>query len=171
VRRINGEVNHGVLANEHYREFVRELLAHRTLSTRPDVVRLQLPDDVREWAVDLSEKWIVELGARGYDVVGSLDDLRPLTAEEGDYADPDADLDLTDPAVQSLVTLLVRAGELRDEIGGLHERIRFVTEERDQARREIGLVLRKKREFVARADQSRAAAAALRAYRALRGRS
>jgi hypothetical protein len=171
VRRVNGEVNHGVLANEHYREFVRELLAHRTLSTRPDAVRLRLPPDVRAWAVDLSEKWIVELGARGYDVVGSLDDLRPLSTEDGEYVDPDADLDLTDPAVQSVVTLLVRAGQLRDEIGGLHERIRFVTEERDQARREIGLVLRKKREFVARADESRAAAVALRAYRVLRGRS
>ena len=171
VRRINGEVNHGVLANEHYREFVRELLAHRTLSTRPEAIRLRLPDDVREWAVELSEKWIVELGARGYDVVGSLDDLRPAPPEDGAYVDPDADLDLTDPAVQSLVALLVRAGELREEIGGLHERIRFLTEERDQARSEIGLVLRKKREFVARADDSRVAATALRIYRVLRRRS
>ena len=171
VRRINTQVNNGVLVNEHYREFVRELLAHRTLSTRADATRLQLPADVREWAQELSEKWIVELGARGYDVVGSLDDLRPVDVEEGEYADPDADLDLTDPSVQSLVALLVRAGQLREEIGGLHEHIRVVTEERDQARQEIGLVLRKKREFVASADESRVAAAALRVYRALRGRS
>lgn len=172
VRRLNTQVNHGVLANEHYREFVRELLAHRTLSVRPDAARLRLPADVRAWAVELSEKWIVELGARGYDVVGSLDDLRPPPAEDdGEYLDPDADLDLTDPAVQSLVALLARAGELREEIGRLHDRIRFVTEERDRARQEIGLVLRKKREFIARADDSRTRAAALRAYRALRGRS
>jgi hypothetical protein len=165
VRRLNARVNHGVLRNEHYREFVRELLVHRTLSWRDQVVRLRLPHDVQTWAVDLSEKWISELDARGYDVVGSLDDLRPFAADDDDYLDPDGELDLTDPALQSLEALLVRAGEMRDEIDGLHRHIAFVSEERDQARREVGLLLRGRRRFVAMADHSRSAALALGAYR------
>ena len=70
VQRINQRVNGGVLAGEDYRQFVRELLAHRTLSRRTGSPRLGLPDDVRAWAVDLSETWIEELQARKYDVAG-----------------------------------------------------------------------------------------------------
>ena len=81
VRRINERVNDGVLAGEDYRRLVRELLAHQTLSRRSGSPRLGLPDDVRAWAVERAESWIAELDERGYDVVGSLDDLRP---------DPDA---------------------------------------------------------------------------------
>ncbi|CAA9322800.1 MAG: hypothetical protein AVDCRST_MAG34-1540 [uncultured Nocardioidaceae bacterium] len=165
VRRLNTRVNNGVLRNEHYREFVRELLAHRTLSWRQEVVRLRLPADVQAWAVDLSRQWIDELGARGYDVVGSLEDLRPVASHEGDYLDPDGELDLTEPALQGLAALLVRAGEMRDEIDGLHRHVGFLSEERDQARREVGLLLRKRRQFVAMADRSRSAALALGAYR------
>jgi hypothetical protein len=68
VRRINERVNHGVLVNHRYRELVRELLVHRSLSHRRDGARLTLPPDVRAWAVQLSEQWIEELARRGYDV-------------------------------------------------------------------------------------------------------
>ena len=68
IRRINTQVNGGVLANHHYRELVRELLAHRSLSRRTGSSRLALPPETRSWAVDLSEAWIAELGSRGYDV-------------------------------------------------------------------------------------------------------
>jgi hypothetical protein len=172
VRSVNQQVN-GVLANEHYREFVRELLAHRTLSRREDRVRLRLPADVRTWAVALSEQWIEELGARGYDVVGSLDDLRPdPVATEGEFLDPDSDLteQRAEVALQGLVTLLLRAGELRQEIDDLRERVEDAEADRDRARREVGVVLRGKRAFVRRADTSRAAGVALAAYRRLRGR-
>src|SRR5690242_14923745 len=89
VRRVNKRVNNGVLANEDYRQLVRELLAHRTLSQRSGSPRLALPPDVRSWAVDLSEAWIEELGKRGYDVVGSLDELRP-DPDAAPFSDPDA---------------------------------------------------------------------------------
>ena len=107
VRRINAEVNNGVLANEDYREYVRELLAHRTLSQRSGSPRLGLPPDVRSWAVDLSESWIEELAKQGYDVVGSLDELRPDDVDQP-FADPDepVEADVADAAVQSIVTLL-----------------------------------------------------------------
>ena len=43
VRAVNHRVNNGVLPNVHYREFVRELLAHRTLSRREHMERPGAP--------------------------------------------------------------------------------------------------------------------------------
>lgn len=171
VRRLNARVN-GVVPNAHYREFVRELLAHRTLSRRTGTVRLRLPDDVWAWAAALGERWIEELGSRGYAVVGSLDDLRPMAAPETPYVDPDhvPARQLLDPALQSLEVLVAKAGGLREEIDGLHRRLAEVEAERDQAWREAGLWIRAKRALVRRADDSAAAAAALAVYRRLRGR-
>ncbi len=77
LRRVNAQVNAGVLGGDDYRRLVRELLAHRTLSTRTSTPRLGLPEDVRRWAVDLSRSWVEHLSGRGYDVVGSLEELRP----------------------------------------------------------------------------------------------
>jgi hypothetical protein len=73
-------------------------------------------------------------------------------------------------ALDSLVTVLVRAGELRREIDDLWRRVHDAEAERDQARREVGLVLRKKRALIALADDSRAAELAYRAYRKVRRR-
>ena len=75
VRRLNERVNNGVLANEHYRELVRELLAHRTLTQRTESPRLMLPPDVHPWARDLTRSWVEEVKGRGYDVIGDLEDL------------------------------------------------------------------------------------------------
>ena len=88
LRRVNERVNGGVLPNHRYRELVRELLAHRSLSTRTGSGRLALPPEARAWAVDLSEAWIKALDSRGYDVVGTLDDLRP-DADAAPFVDPD----------------------------------------------------------------------------------
>ncbi|NUR07343.1 MAG: hypothetical protein HOQ45_10055 [Nocardioidaceae bacterium] len=170
VRRINSRVNRGVLANEDYRQFVRELLAHRTLSQRSGSPRLALPADVRAWAVELSEAWIKELAGRGYDVVGSLDELRPDAEADTGYADPDTpDEDaVADAAMASIVTLLEEAARLQ------HEE-RLMRRERDAAHAELersrGLWFRAKRKLVRTADTHRAAALALGAYRRIRGSS
>jgi hypothetical protein len=167
VRRLNERVNNGVLPNENYRELVRELLAHQTLSRREDSVRLRLPADVRSWAVELSEKWVADLGARGYRLVGDWDEVRPDPVDESPFVDPDAAPgdEVADVALQSVVTLLGRATELRHEIEGLHRHLEVVVAERDQARSEIGFVLRKKRAFIQRADTSPTVRFLYRAYR------
>jgi hypothetical protein len=171
VRRINREVNHGVLANEDYRRFVRELLAHRTLSARASSPRLALPPDVRSWAADLSEQWIRVLAGKGYDVVGDLADLRPGPAEEdAPFVDPDApdEAAVAAAATESIVALLREAARL-------HESERVMREERDAAVRELddtrGLVFRVKRRLVRAADTNPVAAWGLAAYRRVRGRS
>jgi hypothetical protein len=75
-----------------------------------------------------------------------------------------------DPAMASIVALLRRSAELRDDIDGLHARVAALTEERDLARGEIGLWLRSKRRFVRRAETSPSFGLVLRGYRRVRGR-
>jgi len=168
VRRLNTRVNNGVLANEDYRELVRELLAHRTLSRRSGSPRLALPPDVRTWAVQLSEAWIEELGARGYDVVGTLEDLRP-DLEAGEFSDPDApdEAQVADAAVESVVTLLEEAARLRRVEHRLHRDLSSALAELDRSR---GLWFRVKRRLVNIADENRLAAFGLEVYRRARGK-
>lgn len=166
VRAINTRVNGGVLANEHYREFVRELLAHRTLSHRDAMDRLVLPPDVRPWAEELCEQWVETLSSRGYDVVGSLDDLRPL-ADATPYVDPDSVTpeQRDDATMHAIVALLTRSAELRGEVDGLHARLDEAHAERDAAMRALGLLARAKRKAVRGAERTRLGSAALQAYR------
>ena len=168
VRRINQRVNNGVLANEDYRQLVRELLAHRTLSRRSGSPRLALPPDVRAWAVDLSETWIEDLAAKGYDVAGSLDELRP-DADAAEFSDPDApvDEDVADAAMESIVTLLDEAARLRHVEQRLQRDLSAALAELDRSR---GLWFRVKRRLVNIADENRVAAAGHAVYRRARGR-
>jgi hypothetical protein len=173
VRRLNERVNGGVLPNENYRELVRELLAHRTLSRRQDAVRLRLPPDVRTWAVELSEKWVADLSSRGYDLVGDWEDLRPDPGDPTPYVDPDTmtAVEVEDVAMQSLVTLLVRATEMRHELDDVHSRLHHAIAERDQARREVAFTLRARRSLIRRAESNRTLGVLYRAYRKVLRRS
>jgi hypothetical protein len=169
IRRVNKQVNNGVLEGEDYRQFVRELLAHRTLSERVGSARLGLPPDVRAWASELSEAWIEQLAGRGYDVVGSLDELRP-DPEAPAFSDPDrpAEADVADAAVQSIVALL-------DELARRHENEQRLERELSAAHDALdlaqGLWFRVKRRLVRAADDNPVAAAGLAVYRRVRGRS
>lgn len=174
IRRINERVNNGVLANHHYREFVRELLAHNSLSQRTGSPRLALPEDVRAWAVKLSETWIDELASRGYDVVGTLEDLRPdpLAAPFVDPDHPDESA-VADAAMQAIVALLQEAARLRDVESSLRHELDAAFGERDDAWAAAGRrrVYRVKQRLVSAADHNRLARAGLGLYRKVRGRS
>jgi hypothetical protein len=171
VRAINQRVNGGVLANEHYRELVRETLAHRSLAHRAGSPRLLLPPEVRTWATDLSHRWIAELEARGYSVVGSLEDLRPDQVDGADFVDPDEllPIDLGEPALDAVVALLQRGAELREEVGRVHQELEATRHERDQAYRAAGVVYRAKHALVSREDTHRSAHLALKVIRRVRG--
>ncbi len=170
LRRVNKRVNQGVLVGDDYRLFVRELLAHQTLSRRNESARLRVPDDVRTWAVDLSEAWIEELAKRGYDVVGSLDELRPDATRGSDFVDPDHadEADVADAAVDSLVRLLEEVARLHASQTQLQGELAATREELERTR---GLWSKVKRRLVRAADDSRVAAAGLSAYRRVRGSS
>jgi hypothetical protein len=175
VRRLNERVNHGVLVGDDYRRFVRELLAHRTLSRRTASPRLEVPPDVRQWAVELSEAWIDTLAERGYDVVGTLDDLRPDPAGDADgaaghYTDPDRpdEAAVAAAATDALVALLEEVTRLHDSEQRLLEEVETLHVELERSR---SLWFRFKRRVVLEAGRHRAVGLALGLYRRLRGRS
>jgi hypothetical protein len=169
VRRINRHVNNGLLVGEDYRHYVRELLAHRTLSERVDSPRLGVPSDVRAWASDLSETWIEMLGDRGYDIRGSLEELRP-DPSDAEFADPDHpdEAAVADAAVLSVVTLLGELTRLAGSERRLHRDLDSAYAELERSR---GLWFRVRRRLVSEADRHRLVAAGLRAYRKVRGSS
>ncbi len=122
LRRINDQVNRGTKAPV-YREFVRELVAHRTLSLR-EGPRIGLTAEVHAWAEQLSRSWVDTLRGRGYDVVGDLDELLP--AAHDDRPDAAADPDHVDEsqvngaALDVIGALVTEAGRLRAEQDDLH---------------------------------------------------
>jgi hypothetical protein len=170
LRRVNKHVNQGLLVGDDYREEVRELLAHRTLSLRSESPRLGVPDDVRAWAIELSQAWIDEVAARGYHVVGSLDELRPDPSAATAFVDPDHpdESAIADAATEAVVALLQEVARLRASEQRLAGELEA---SRAELERSLGLWFRVKRRLVRAADSNRLAAAGLAVYRRVRGSS
>lgn len=169
VRRINKRVSKTV-APVHYRPLVRELLVHQTLSHRTGSPRLALPDDLHEWATALSQEWIEEVSARGYDVVGRLSDLVG-EPRDGAFADPDepeaalvakASLD----AIDALLQETVRLREVEADLGHQLHEARVALEER-----RLGLSHRFRAAAIRGMERNGAGRFALALYRRLRGRN
>ena len=168
VRRVNARLS-GKLPNHHYRTFVRELVVHRNLSRDKASARLSLPADAHEWAIGLSRSWVAEIALRGYDVVGSLDEL--LSAEARPFSDPDAPDEalVADAGVRAIDALVHEAARLRDVEIELHEVIDDLVGALDKARSRK--VYRAKEKLVQMADSNPAAKLGYAAYRRLRGNS
>lgn len=168
LRTVNERVT-SIIAPPDYRPLVRETLAHQTLSRRVASTRLGLAPDDHAWARELSQGWIDVLAERGYDVVGSLDDL--LGPDPGPFADPDSvpAEDLLPPALDAISALLVEAARLRAVEERLHEELREAREERDHAR--LTPTYRVKRKVVTTLEDSPAGRGTLDAYRRLRHRT
>jgi hypothetical protein len=167
LRTINERVT-SIIAPPDYRPLVRETLAHQTLSRGVASARLGLAPEDHAWAQGLSQGWIAVLAERGYDVVGSLDDL--LGPDLGTFADPDAATaeELLPPALDAISALLVEAARLRAEEERLHEELREAREERDRAR--LTPAYRVRRKVVTTLEESAAGRGTLDAYRRVKGR-
>ena len=167
LRTINERVT-SIIAPPDYRPLVREVLAHQTLSRGVVSARLGLPPDAHAWARDLSRSWTTVLAERGYDVVGSLDDL--LGPEPGSFADPDTTTadELLPPALDAISALLVEGARLRAVEERLHEELREAREERDHARATPSYRVRRK--VVTTLEDSPAGRGTLDAYRRAKGR-
>ena len=98
-------------------QFVRELLAHRTLSQRSGSPRLRLPADVRAWAVELSRALDRGAGqAAGTTWSARSTSCGPTSRRRAPFADPDRpdeDGRRATPRCESIVTLLEEAARLR----------------------------------------------------------
>jgi hypothetical protein len=169
IRRINRAANEE-LEPAYYRPLVRELLAHQTLSRRTRTPRLALPPDVHPWATELEEAWIAEIQARGYDVIGDLDDLRGGSPVPG-YADPDHPDEalVSGAAVDALKALLLDHVRLQRELGQREAELRDT--ERRLEKAYLRPTYRWREKLVRRLESGATGRLLMEAYRRARGRS
>jgi hypothetical protein len=169
IRRINRAANEE-LEPAYYRPLVRELLAHQTLSARSRTPRLALPPDVHPWAAELEESWIAEIRARGYDVIGDLDDLRGAPPVD-DYADPDRPDEalVSGAAVDALKAVLLDHARLQRELVQRDGELRET--QRALERAYLRPTYRWREKLVRRLESGRAGTLLMKAYRRARGQS
>jgi hypothetical protein len=107
LRRLN-EVLPEEVPDWFYMWNVKEGVAHRALAARPREGRLEIPAEREEWARKQADVLVEALSESDYDVVGSLDELRPLPVTEpaASSADPPAELVL-DAAVNAAAAMVV----------------------------------------------------------------
>jgi hypothetical protein len=168
IRRLNLRLN-DTLPNHHYRTFVRELLVHQNLSQRPGSPRLSLPDDAYRWASDLGRSWVSDLALRGYDIVGTLDDLvpgDPLPYVDPDHGDEEA---VADAALDALAIMTRETARLRDAEIELHGVIDDLMGQLDRFHGTRSY--KAKERLVAMSSTNPVARAGLAVYRRLRGRN
>jgi hypothetical protein len=169
IRRINRAANEE-LEPVFYRPLVRELLAHQTLSRRTKTPRLSLPPDVHPWARELEDAWISEIQARGYDVIGDLDDLRgaPPVA---DYADPDHPDEalVSRAAVDALKALLLDHARLQRVLGRREGELRETQRLLEKAH--LRPTYRWREKLVRRLETGGTGKLLMKGYRRARGRS
>jgi hypothetical protein len=117
VRRLNRRLKRSGLPSEDYRALVREVLVHETLSQRPDMTRVRLPPRAYEWAGEVAQEWVDWVSEAGIDVVGDLDDLRPVPPpDDTRWPNPDHPrrADMLDAALDALVALTFEAARRPD---------------------------------------------------------
>ena len=107
LRRMN-ETLSADIPDWYYMWRVKEGVAHEALAARPTGERLRLPADRLGWAQEHAEAVIAGLTDSRYDLIGDLEELRPLpdSASPGGPASQPAELVL-DAAVQAAAALLL----------------------------------------------------------------
>ena len=104
LRRVNRRLQ-GELSWPEHEELLKNFLT-RSVLTNAASARAGIPVAERDWVLERSRAQVGELRARGYDVVGSLDELVPDLGREPDVEpDPSAD-EVLDAAVDALAVLL-----------------------------------------------------------------
>jgi hypothetical protein len=89
IRRLNRRMDRATRREAEYDELIRELLAQDRLVHRSSAP-VRLPPGRFAWAGEQAEQWIEWVKGSGVQVVGDLDDLRPmLPPEDEPYVNPD----------------------------------------------------------------------------------
>ncbi len=114
LRRLNRRLNGVGLGPEDYRRLVRQRLVHETLARRPNMTRATLPPDAFGWADEVAEEWIEWVEGSGIDVIGDVEDLRPVPPppdEQWENPDRPARADVIDAALDALVVMTLEAAK------------------------------------------------------------
>jgi hypothetical protein len=117
IRRLNRRLKQAGLPSEEYRRLIRELVVHQTLAQRQDMSKVTLPPAAFPWADEVAEEWIQWVVGSGIDVIGDVEDLRPVPPPAGQvWADPDRPRrpQMVDAALDAMVALAVEAAQRPD---------------------------------------------------------
>jgi hypothetical protein len=117
LRRVNARLKAAGLPSDQYRALVRQLVVHETLAARPNRVPVTLPPDAYDWAEEVAQSWIDWVKGSGVDVVGDLEELRPVRpSADAPWQDPDKPRprDVTSAAIDAIVALTLEAARRPD---------------------------------------------------------
>ena len=117
LRRLNARLKEAGLPSDQYRALVRQLVVHDTLAQRPDMVAVTLPPQAHDWAEEVAQSWIDYAKGSGVDVIGDLEELRPVRpAPDVEWQDPDRPRprDVTAAGLDALVALTLEAARRPD---------------------------------------------------------
>lgn len=110
LRRVNGELSDEHRRRQVYGDVGKRFFASQVLGAQRGT-RILVPDDVRAWCVAVAEEQVRALDDAGYDVVGTLEDLRCFESAfaPGDPA-PD-ESEVAAAAVMALGAVLTQRAE------------------------------------------------------------
>ncbi len=117
LRRVNARLKAAGLPSAEYRALVRQLVVHETLAARAGMVPVTLPPEAHDWAEEVAQGWIDWVKAAGVDVIGDLEELRPVRpAPDTVWQDPDKPRarDVSAAAVDAIVALTLEAARRPD---------------------------------------------------------
>jgi hypothetical protein len=112
LRRVNLALD-GRVTHPYYYETVGQFFSRDVLSGLSNSPKAQLPSDLGPLVDEIAERWIEELGSRGYDIVGDLDDLRPRVVP-GEVSRP-KDAAIAEVSVKAAADVLVEFARLYHE--------------------------------------------------------
>jgi hypothetical protein len=110
LRRVNGELSDEHRRRQVYGDVGKRFFASQVLGSQRGE-RILVPDELREWCVSVAEDQIRAIDEAGYDVVGTLEDLR---CSESAFAAEDTGPDeeaVSRAAVEALGTVLTLRSE------------------------------------------------------------
>jgi hypothetical protein len=117
LRQVNARLKDAGLPSDHYRALVRQLVVHETLAARPRTQPVALPPDAYDWAEEIAQGWIDWVKGANVDVVGDLEELRPVRPPaDAEWRDPDRPRprDVTSAAIDAIVALALEAARRPD---------------------------------------------------------
>ncbi|WP_341928312.1 hypothetical protein [Nocardioides psychrotolerans] len=89
IRKLNRRMDRATRREASYDELIREMLAQNELVGRVSQP-VRMPPRLQPWAEAEAERWIAWIRDSGVDVVGDVEDLRPLPlAEDVTFVNPD----------------------------------------------------------------------------------
>ncbi len=117
LRRLNRRLRRAGLPSEEYRRLIRELVVHQTMAKRPHMTKVTLPPAAFPWADDVTDEWIEWVRGSGIDVIGDVEDLRPVPPPPDQrWVDPDRPRrpEMVDAALDAMVVLALEAAKRPD---------------------------------------------------------